>query len=369
VIEADATLDVVDGHIYWQHPSRTHGIVNSPMVDEPDASAPAQLSRSAVSGKPYIISECNEPFPNDYAAEFIPVLAAYALLQDWDGISFYDYDGRWNSSYWYGERWRLDAVGPSFELSRDPVKMPQLAQGALTFMRGDVRAAEQVVERTVTHEWALDSVRTAMPGGRPYWLEHLPGRLALVHRTRLVLNADAVGPAAGEINLPAGTIASDTDELTWLESEAGGRVRIDAPRCQAVIGRAGSDATQNMIVDLESSFASVQLSSLDEASIANAGRLLLVTGARIANRRMRWADEGRHMLEEQGTGPTLIEPVVLRLTLRGLEGARTVRLQPLDGHGQPMGERRSFVLRDGGFVIQLTGDPATPWYLIRVDRA
>ncbi len=52
------------------------------MVDAPDHSAPAQLSRSRVLGMPYIVSEINEPFPNDYAAEFIPILAAYGLLQD-----------------------------------------------------------------------------------------------------------------------------------------------------------------------------------------------------------------------------------------------------------------------------------------------
>ena len=209
-----------------------------------------------------------------------------------------------------------------------------------------------------------------MPPSRPYWLEHLPGRLALVHRTWLAdLHADAVTPVAGEVDLPTGTIVSDTGELTWFESEQGGRVRIDAPRCQAVIGRRGSDATQNVVVELESPFASVQVSSCDDAPIASASRLLLVTGARLGNKGMRWADEERHMLAELGTEPTVIEPVVLRLTLRGLEGATGVRLQPLDGHGQPMGKEQRFARREDGFSLHLTGEPATPWYLICVDRS
>ena len=50
-----------------------------------------QLARSRVAGKPYTVSETNHPFPNEYACEGIPILAAYALLHDWDGIFFYTF--------------------------------------------------------------------------------------------------------------------------------------------------------------------------------------------------------------------------------------------------------------------------------------
>ena len=76
VMSADATLDIVDGHVYWGMDWASGGVLNQAMVDAPERSAPAQLSRTVVEGKPYIVSECNEPFPNDYAAEFIPILAA-----------------------------------------------------------------------------------------------------------------------------------------------------------------------------------------------------------------------------------------------------------------------------------------------------
>jgi len=62
-------LDVVDGHVYWQHPRYTRDpktgktigfwIGNSPMVDDPLHSTVVQLSRSAVAGKPYTVSEVN----------------------------------------------------------------------------------------------------------------------------------------------------------------------------------------------------------------------------------------------------------------------------------------------------------------------
>lgn len=369
VMESDAALDIVDGHVYWAMRWAPHGVLNAPMVDDPDRSAPAQLSRSAVKDKPYIVSECNEPFPNDYAAEFIPLMAAYGLLQDWDGISFYDYDGRWATPYWQREEWREARIPSFFEIGRDPVKMPQLAQGALTFLRGDVQAARETVERTVTREWAAESVRTQMPHTHPYWLAYLPGRLALAHRTLLArFDGEAVAPAEGEVALPEGTIVSDTGELAWEQEGGEGRVRIDTPRTQAIIGRAGQGATSHMALALETPFAAVQLSSLDGQPIARAARLLLVAGGRVANKGMRWADDERHTVAAWGEGPTVIEPVIARLTLRSLEGARAVTLQALDASGQPAGAPRPFALQADGFAIALTGEPATPWYLVQIER-
>lgn len=56
------------------------------MVNDPLHSTVVELSRSAVGGKPYIVSEVKHPFPAEFAAEGIPILAAYAAFQDWDGI-------------------------------------------------------------------------------------------------------------------------------------------------------------------------------------------------------------------------------------------------------------------------------------------
>src|ERR1043165_3144237 len=74
-------LDILDGHIYW---NQYVGVYNQPMVNDPLHSTVVQLSRTAVAGKPYTVSETNHPFPNEYASEGIPILAAYAAFQDWD---------------------------------------------------------------------------------------------------------------------------------------------------------------------------------------------------------------------------------------------------------------------------------------------
>ena len=99
LLASTSQLDIVDGHVYWQHPNyltdsatgRRKGfeIPNTPMVNDPSHSSVVQLSRTAMAGKPYTVSEVNHPFPNEYACEGIPILAAYAALHDWDGIFWY----------------------------------------------------------------------------------------------------------------------------------------------------------------------------------------------------------------------------------------------------------------------------------------
>ena len=368
----NAVLGIIDGHCYWQHPrygvegwtGAEWSISNTPMVDDPDHSAVAQLSRSAVAGLPYTLSEINEPFPNDYACEFIPIIAAYGLLQGWDGVFIYDYG--LNSD----EARRDQAIQRFFSIGNDPVKMAETAAGALMFLRGDVRAAERLVERRLTRERLLESLRTDLPDDEhPYAIHHIKGRLALVHRTVASFDAEEVTPKEGELALPEGDIVSDTGELTWAGAPDDGHVLVDAPRHQAVIGHAGRRATTHLEVELTTPFAAVQLGSLDEAPVAQAERLLLLTAARSANTGMRWTDDTRRSLgREWGQAPTRIEPVTGRITLRGLEGAVAVSVQPLDGQGQPMGAPIAAAREDGAFAVTLSAEPATLWYLITVTR-
>jgi hypothetical protein len=122
--------DIIDGHTYWQHPE-TYLINRSPMVNDPLNSSVVELSHSAIAGKPYTVSEVNNAFPNRYDGEGMPILAAYGGLQDWDGIFWYTFEPKADPA------WK-PYVGDAFDISLDPAKMPELAAGALLFLRGDV---------------------------------------------------------------------------------------------------------------------------------------------------------------------------------------------------------------------------------------
>lgn len=366
VVAANTLLDITDSHFYWQHPD--NGTVkNTPMADEPDRSVIAHLSRGAVEGYPHICTEINEPCPNDYAAEFIPVVAAYARLQDWDGIFFYEYL-TWKGSYSKAESWSEQKQRTWFDMANNPVKMAQTAFGALMFLRGDAQCAHQTVKREMTLSWLLESIRQAGDREHPYWLPYLPGRTALTHRVRIAeLNGSRISPSEGEVIVSQNDIISDTGELVWQTSPDNGRVLIDTPRHQVIIGRAGENATSNCIFRLTTQFAALQLASTDDLPVALTGRLLLAVCARVANTGQTWADDSRTKPADWGHAPVRIEPVEGSVILRGLSAARSVTIYPLDGNGQP-GDSIRLAETGEGFFFCIKDCIPTPWYLVQVER-
>jgi hypothetical protein len=291
IVAGTSLLDVVDGHVYWQHPRYLTGaggqrtgfdIPNTPMVDDPLRSTVVQLSRSAVAGKPYTVSEVNHPFPNEYACEGLPILAAYAAMQDWDGVFAYTLAHR--------EIVGADpVVAGHFDFAHDPVKMSQMAAGALLFLRGDVRPAARTVGRSYTREQVIESIRLPW-SEQPYFTPGFPLALPLQHAMR-VTSFD--GPATGRFEAPSDPpLRSDTDELAWVSGAKGsGLVTINTARSQALIGfcRGRQETTANLAVAVEVPFCAITLHALDDKPIAESERLLLTATARLANSGMALA--------------------------------------------------------------------------------
>ena len=169
-------LDVVDGHTYWQHPGE-RTFKNAPMVNDPFNSTVVELSRTPVAGKPFTVSEVNNPFPNQFACEGIPILAAYAGFQDWSAVVWYTFEPKRDANW-------APYVGDPFDMSLDPVKMPQMAAGALMFVRGDLEPAKQTVARSYSREQVMDS--RFLPGTeRPYFTPGFPLSVPLLHGSRI----------------------------------------------------------------------------------------------------------------------------------------------------------------------------------------
>ncbi len=357
LLASTSRLDVTDGHEYWEHPG-PRGIPNEPMVNRPERSTVVELSRSAFAGKPYTASEVNHPFPNENACEGIPVLAAYAAFEDWDGVFWYTFEPK-------AADWK-PVLGDPFDLSHEPVKMPQLAAGALAFLRADVKAAKTVVERSYSPQQVRDSLR--LPGTeRPYFTPGFPPLLPLVHGSRI---ATLDGKPTEAVKLAtADPIKSDTGELLWAVSkEKGGLVTVDADRTQAAIGfiKAHAPALRHLVPEIDNRFASVTLSALDNKPIAKSGRLLLVAGAGVGNTGMKW-NETRTQLRPWGTSPTTIEPVTGRVRLRGLDGATGVSVSALDGRGQRVGKPVAAEKTADGWRVPV-GETVTTWYEVKVER-
>ncbi|MCD6360677.1 MAG: hypothetical protein J7M38_07375 [Armatimonadetes bacterium] len=368
LLSSAAKLDIVDGHVYWQHPSYRRdpatgktiawSIPNTAMVNDPLHSTVVTLSRNAVAGKPYTVSETNHPWPAEHAAEGIPILAAYAAFQDWDGVFWYTFEHAEPAD------WAPSPPG-FFNLRQDPVKMTQLAAGALLFLRGDVAPARQTIQRSYTPEGVIESLR--MPRGEaPYFTPGFPLILPLEHGSRI---ASFDGIPTDFLPAEADPVRSDTGELTWYHPpDQHGVVTVDSPRAQALVGflKASRRETTNLAADVANDFCAIMLGSLEDQPIARASRLLLTTGARVATTGMKW-NEQRTTLVDQGRAPVRIETVAGTITLKGLDPATSVSVAALDSGGKAM-SGFSEATPSGGDWSFPVGRKATPWYLILVKR-
>ncbi|MEX2370974.1 MAG: hypothetical protein WD578_08210 [Bacteroidales bacterium] len=360
-------LDFVDGHVYWQHPryftdektgKSSFSIENTPMVNDPGMSSVAQLSRSAIAGKPYTVSETNHPYPNQYACEGIPVLAAYALLQDWDGIYFYTFEHADPSE------WNSKTTG-YFDILHDPVKLSNLATASLMFHRGDIAAAGTTVLRNYTEEDLVEGIR-ADGTARPFFTPGFDPLTPLVHKTRI--NSFAGGVNDFPTTEAAGPVTSETSQLQWYKANNEGLVVINSPGTQGLIGyteKMSEVSTYNMEASLSNPFSSLLLTSMDEKVLENSRKILLTATSSSILSGAVWNSDSTS-LEEWGTRPFMIEPVVGTIRLSNLRGGRKLTVTPLDGSGHAMVPFPEVKIRRGKAEFNM-GKPASVWYLIELN--
>jgi hypothetical protein len=358
ILLASSSMDIIDGHTYWQHPE--YYVRKSAMVNDPFNSTVVELSRSAIAGKPYTVSEVNNPFPNDYAGEGIPILAAYGSLQDWDGIFWYTFEPKIDLE------WK-PYVGDPFDISLDPVKMPELAEGALMFLRGDVEKARTTTERSYSRQQVFDSMLLPTTA-RPFFTAGFPLSLPLQHEVRI---SSLEGPPTQPFGAVSSSnpILSDTRELAWYTSpQQDGLVTIDTPRSLGLIGfvRAQGKSVSHLTADVRNNFCTILLSSLDKQPIATSAKLLLVAGGPVENTGQVWNSAGTDVTAPGGP-PALVEKVGGTITLRKIQGAHSVSLQAIDGAGQPIGAAVQATAKGEDWLLPI-GDTTTTWYLITISR-
>ena len=371
-----AKFDIVDGHDYWYGPG--------PEVNDPLDSTIVRLSRTAVAGRPFTVSETNHLFPDDHICEGIPIMAAYAGLQDWDMAIMYTFEPKASADW-------APYIGNPYDISLDPVRMTNFAAGALIFRQFDVAQARQVVERSYSKTQVLDSgllpgavrspsggdglpdIRLAAgaPSERPYFTPGFPLQLPLQHRVR-ILSFDGP-PTASYVAPAANPIVSDTGQISWDTTHSkAGIVTVETDRSEALIGfvKANEKSLNHLRARVANEFAAILLTSMDDSPIATSGKMLLNTTSRVVNTDQERADLPTlaASLGVRGHSPTLIEPVTGVITLRGLQRAIAVSALALDGAGRPIGPPLDAVSKGGGNWELKVGTPTTSWYVISVEH-
>lgn len=306
-----AQMDVVDGHAYWQHPNfpgkpwdmDNWRIPNTPMAGVDGTGTLADLALRRVPGKPFIVTEYNHPAPAEHAAEAFPLIAAYAALQDWDGIFVYSYgahDGNWDPGY------RINF----FDIHADPVKTASLIASAALFRREDVSTPGAAREAAPPHAELIESLR------RTY---RMPGAdLWGVPRNASALRPVSIGTApAAPIPLP---VRSTTGQLIWGEG-GGATVSINTPRSKGLIGaplKQAFDANGVRLQLVHSRLGSGVLMATLVAGedFGHKARILVSALGAAENTDQRWLDKAHTTLGRKlGQGPVRVEGIAGRITL------------------------------------------------------
>jgi hypothetical protein len=357
-----AALDVIDSHAYWQHP-RFPGrswdpvnwtVQNVPMAAAPDGGTLPRLALCRLARKPFICTEYNHSTPNTYASETLPLIAAFAALQDWDGVFAFAYSHR-------TDEWDLRRIPSFFDIDQHPTKMATLPAAAAMLLRGDVRPLPGEEFARLSTAAAIERVRQAGPylGADAFGVPRLD---ALMRRVGLDLEGAGWNrPAEGR------------PDWTWGMADGRKTVMIDAPRSKALVGefrgapfKLGGLRVAPGALATRQDWAVLTFTALDGPYFSAPGRVLITATGLAENTGMGWKNaEHSSVGRDWGRAPSLVEGVSATITLPSLRG-RT-RCWSLDEQGQ----RRSEVpVRNAGGRAEITlgAEHQTIWYEVEVQR-
>ena len=366
-----AKLDYVDKHGYWCHPKvgNEWTIRNVPMVHS--MGTVLAMAGLRVDDKPFTVSECSEPFPSQYGAEFQPMMRAYGALQGWDGVFAYTYNHASDfepqrSSYFFHILARTDVLA-------------HLPACAAMYLRGDVREAQQTVVGAVGYPAYFD--RLVASGSIPLSIGSagFDARLGLIHKVAVDLTGKK-GMDPGSVPKPEGKVlVSDTGELTWNNEQPGAAYwTVNTPNTKVFSG-----FPKGRTVELGSVKLAVGRARLDWATVSlvsrhatgfgeAAGRpasiLLVATGVsgnegavikKLSDAEITFQDR-----RNWGDGAVCVEGVPATVTL-ATDSVRT-KCYALDPHGDR--KREVAVSKADGGVAKIVIGPEyqTVWYEIEI---
>ncbi len=370
-IVREARMDWVDHHAYWQYPESLTGvwdinnwrIGNISMVSSTEGGTLPYLASHRVEGKPFTVTEYNHVSPNDFASEALPILAATAASQDWDGFFLYNYhsdQGGWNLPYASG----------FFEAGADPTKMATMPAVALTFLRGGVPMSKSVSVLTVPR----DSISSLLSKDKPnnMWdsdvlkrWQNAGSNLNDLLSTRMNLRLTN-GSGAITLNRVLDT-TGQKKFLAWnTATPESALLTVDAPTTKSIIGFLGGksaslDGFSVAMSPTPSNFATILLNSKDNKPTASSLSLLLTALSRVENQGAIWNATRTSVGNNWGTGPMVAEGIPAQISLRTI--AKTATVYALDGRGARLSIVPS-TLGAGTLRFQIGAQYKTIWYEI-----
>jgi hypothetical protein len=346
-----ARMDHVISNQYWDHPqlwkiNNDWGRVmwapfdNRSQITSFENNSFLLLAYARAANKPFLVTEWNQCYPNEYRLEGVPLLAAYAALQGWNGFLQFDF--------------AHDPVGSSsrgnFNLNNMPDHLAQWVVAAPLFLRGDVaRAPGQVVEN-VTRE---------QREGLPSYSEFLKIHPWVPYVTRYAKSYDDSQPS-GSAGVTA--YARHYDSLDRVVRSETGELDLDASNSRMTVRTARLQGVQGVLNGMEfdlpdvrgrveNSFASVFLVSADALPLATSGRMYLVVVGAVKTSGLTY-NATRTQLTALGELPLLAQVIRGTVKLKSVRSGMTCRVRPMSLGGTP-GEPVSVRIGSDGTTFSL----------------
>jgi hypothetical protein len=367
----ESLADFTDMHAYWQHPEFPRRawdpadwrITNTAMVRDRAGGTLPELARYRLAGRPFTVSEYNHPAPNDYQAECVPLLAAFAAWQDWDGIYLFDYNGD-------RDQWKSDRIGGFFAVHSNPAKMALLPAAALLFLRGDLAPAEGETRLLVPVGQIPRLLARKGPSIAPLWDEAGSRPLeALTQRLSVSFAPKEVPVMVGRKFRPGAQKRSRA--VRWQDAGTDRALfTVDAPASKLVVGFVGGrtvelDGWRLSVPKDAPAFAALALSAADGKAVKESGSLLLTAVGRVENAGMGWNKQRTSVGRDWGKGPTRAQGIVAEVRLA--TGGKKVSVHALDGTGKRKGSM-PVRLSDGQARFAIGPGHRTLWYEVVVER-
>lgn len=384
-LTSHAHMDYIDEHFYVDHPDFLHGHVDQRDWRIWDLSlSGGQMDRLLRLGfmrdcrKPFVVSEYNHPFPSRQGAEIMPLMAAVAALQDWDGLFFFDYA---NAATW-------STAPANFTLRGDWGKYALTGQSAALFRSGELMPLQSQLSVPLDTDLQL---RVAASQDKDALWHHLEARHGIVPAVALRARVAADTGEVADIGKDAATTSTRRDfgydpQARLFELRSALTWGLFGPAAQR---QAGSGGLVAEFPDAGAHHVAVMLSALDGQPVEQSSHLLLSMGSATVGsqpgsnppRPKRWirhpSGSGSWTLEpdpdhadrpsasRQATAPAWLAGVPMRLQWPAA-GSGVVTVYPLDGSGNRLAPLPvSRVRREEGRIgLELDAAAVTtgPWF-------
>ena len=383
---AQAKMDYCDIHSYWNHPTfpnrqwdmKDWYLRNRALVNYVDRDILPNLATKRVAGKPYTVSEFNAPYPNQYAAEALPMLAAFGAFQDWDGFFPFAYshsndpEPKMATSF-------FDTCGNSVQMAH-MIACHALfcsnVEGKREIVAPMTAAKEREIFKKDRHQYNLgfsglgldkraaltSRVAVDVSGGT----KEMP-RIPEIPKDQKVFSTDEYKPSSFHYSLAEkdrGYMHCATDKAGLF---TGFIPKAPSPAQATRFLLLGTD-WQIAFGETNLGWATASLTRLDDGKTGPERYLLVITGE-MTNTGMKLEPLGEDKVtvgNRWGSPPVLCEGVPAQLFLKGKTAAK-VKCWPLDASGN---RQKEFSAASGSreAIIELKPEYKTIWYEIQVSK-